>query len=121
MTKETLQERMTTLSRYFARDKWKAESGFFQYPRGKKRTEAVAEALEIAFDPSEFAIKKELNIESLPSTLEEALSELEKDEMLKETLGAHISEKYITAKRDEWNQYCAQVSEWEINQYLNKF
>lgn len=60
MTKETLQERMTTLSRYFARDKWKAESGFFQYPRGKKRTEAVAEALEIAFDPSEFAIKKEL-------------------------------------------------------------
>lgn len=62
MTKETLQERMTTLSRYFARDKWKAESGFFQYPRGKKRTEAVAEALEIAFDPSEFAIKKELNL-----------------------------------------------------------
>ena len=53
---------MTTLSRYFARDKWKAESGFFQYPRGKKRTEAVAEALEIAFDPSEFAIKKELNL-----------------------------------------------------------
>lgn len=62
MTKETLQERMTTLSRYFARNKWKAESGFFQYPRGKKRTEAVAEALEIAFDPSEFAIKKELNL-----------------------------------------------------------
>lgn len=62
MTKETLQERMTTLSRYFARDKWKAESGFFQYPRGKKRTEAVAEALEIAFDPSEFATKKELNL-----------------------------------------------------------
>ena len=62
MTKETLQERMTTLSRYFARDKWKAKSGFFQYPRGKKRTEAVAEALEIAFDPSEFAIKKELNL-----------------------------------------------------------
>ena len=67
------------------------------------------------------AEKKELKIESLPSTLEEALIELENDKLLMETLGEHISEKYITAKRDEWNQYCAQVSEWEINQYLNKF
>ena len=67
------------------------------------------------------AEKKELKIESLPSTLEEALIELENDKLLMETLGEHISEKYIAAKRDEWNQYCAQVSEWEINQYLNKF
>lgn len=36
MTKEALQERMTTLSRYFTRSKWKNEAGVFQYPRGKK-------------------------------------------------------------------------------------
>ncbi len=62
MTTETLQERMMTISRYFTRAKWKNESGVFQYPRGKKRADAVAEALEIAFEPTEFALKKELNL-----------------------------------------------------------
>ena len=62
MTKEALQERMTTLSRYFTRNKWRNESGVFQYPRGKKRTDAVIEALEITFESSEFELKKELNL-----------------------------------------------------------
>lgn len=62
MTTSTLQERITTISRYFSREKWKNESGIFQYPRGKKRTDAVAEALEIAFESSEFKLKKELNL-----------------------------------------------------------
>ena len=62
MTTGTLQERMMTISRYFTREKWKNETGFFQYPRGKRRTDAVVEALEIAFEPTEFELKKELNL-----------------------------------------------------------
>lgn len=62
MTTETLQERVMTISRYFTREKWKNETGIFQYPRGKRRTDAVVEALEIAFEPTEFELKKELNL-----------------------------------------------------------
>ena len=43
MTTGTLQERMMTISRYFTREKWKNETGIFQYPRGKRRTDAVVE------------------------------------------------------------------------------
>ena len=53
---------MMTISRYFTREKWKNETGIFQYPRGKRRTDAVVEALEIAFEPTEFELKKELNL-----------------------------------------------------------
>lgn len=60
-------------------------------------------------------------IEAIPSTLQEAVRELEKDEFVKEVLGKHVSEKYIQAKKEEWAKYTAQVTDWEINQYLNQF
>lgn len=65
--------------------------------------------------------KKERGIEAIPGTLQEAVSELEKDEFIKEVLGKHVSEKYIEAKKEEWARYRSQVTEWEINQYLNQF
>ncbi len=62
--------------------------------------------------------KDELGIENLPVNLYEAVNELEKDEFIKEALGEHISEKYIEAKKHEWEEYRAQVTDWEIDQYL---
>lgn len=67
------------------------------------------------------AEKKELKIEAIPGTLIEAVYELEKDEFVQEVLGKHVSEKYIRAKKEEWAEYRAQVTDWEINQYLNRF
>lgn len=66
------------------------------------------------------AQKAELGIESLPNSLEEALDELEKDTYIKEVLGGHITEKYLEAKRAEWTDYRAQVTDWEIEKYLYK-
>ena len=60
-------------------------------------------------------------IEAIPGTLIEAVNELEKDELIKETLGEHVAKNYIHAKKCEWNEYRSQVSEWETNQYLYKF
>ena len=60
-------------------------------------------------------------IEELPGTLMEAVSCMEKDAFMRETLGDHIFEKYITLKKEEWNRYRRQVTDWEINEYLNKF
>ena len=65
--------------------------------------------------------KKKLGIEAIPGTLIEAVGELEKDEVVRETLGRHVSEKYIEAKKAEWADYRSQVTDWEINQYLNQF
>ena len=65
--------------------------------------------------------KKKLGIEAIPGTLFEAVGELEKDELMRETLGRHVSEKYIEAKKAEWAYYRSQVTDWEINQYLNQF
>lgn len=57
-------------------------------------------------------------IDSLPSSLEEALNELEKDEVLKEALGDHVYENFIKIKREEWDEYRIQVSGYEIDRYL---
>jgi len=62
--------------------------------------------------------KKSLGIESLPSTLKEALSELNKDEVVKSALTDHILENYIEAKREEWENYRIQVHQWELDRYL---
>ncbi len=64
--------------------------------------------------------KEKLGVQSLPMDLEEALEEFEKDEYIKGILGKHITEKYVEAKRAEWTEYRAQVTDWEINNYLYK-
>ena len=65
--------------------------------------------------------KEKFNIEKLPSNLMEAINEFEKDEFIKGVLGEHISQKYVEAKKKEWENYSAEISNWEINQYLYKF
>ena len=65
--------------------------------------------------------REQAGIEKLPSSLWEAIEELEKDTYICDVLGDHLCKKYIAAKREEWNQYCAQVSQWEVDQYLNKY
>lgn len=60
----------------------------------------------------------ELGITSLPGTLEEALDELEKDAVIKGALGNHVYKAFMRAKRVEWDEYRIQVTDWELNRYL---
>jgi glutamine synthetase len=64
---------------------------------------------------------KDFGIEHLPDTLKHAVDELEKDEVMKATLGEHIYNKYVEGKRREWMKYKISVSDWEINRYLMKY
>lgn len=64
--------------------------------------------------------KHELGIESLPADLGEAIAAFENDSYMKQVLGKHITEKYSEAKRAEWADYRAQVTGWEIDNYLYK-
>lgn len=57
-------------------------------------------------------------IENLPISLNEAILELNKNQLIQETLGSHVLENYIAGKMAEWNEYRAQVSDWEYKKYL---
>jgi len=59
-----------------------------------------------------------LALETLPGSLDEALDELHKDEVVKAALGEHVYGRYIEAKQQEWNEYRLHVSQWELNRYL---
>lgn len=65
--------------------------------------------------------KMRLGIETLPATLAEAVEELERDGLVRKVLGLRLAEKYMAAKRREWKQYAAQVTDWELREYLYRF
>ena len=65
--------------------------------------------------------KRRLKIDDLPHNLEEACNELEKDAVIKEALGEHITTNFLAAKRQEWEEYITQVSQWELDNYLAKY
>ncbi|MBP7088932.1 MAG: glutamine synthetase [Candidatus Omnitrophica bacterium] len=60
----------------------------------------------------------ELKIECLPGSLIEAIEIAESSALLKETLGDHIFNNLIMAKKIEWDDYRKRVHEYEINRYL---
>lgn len=67
--------------------------------------------------------KKELlerGIDVIPSNLSKACHYFEDDEFIKQVLGEHVHSKYLAAKRDEWNRFREQVTQWEIDEYLYK-
>ncbi len=68
------------------------------------------------------AADRELNgIDSLPSSLEFALIELEMDAIVRDALGDHIYDKFTAAKEIEWNKYRTRVHNWEREEYLTMY
>ena len=62
--------------------------------------------------------RKERGIISLPETLGEAIDELAESELMLRTMGEHIFNRYVEIKRQEWEDYRVQVSQWELDRYL---
>jgi glutamine synthetase len=73
-------------------------------------------------DPREVAAR---GIRLMPLTLEHAVEELEKDEVLRRALGKVPGGDYIdyfaSVKRQEFRQYHSVVSPWEVDRYLTLF
>jgi glutamine synthetase len=65
--------------------------------------------------------KRRLKIAQLPDNLSDALDRLEKDKVLLDALGGHISEHYLEAKRLEWSAYLSHVHPWEQERYLEEY
>ncbi len=55
---------------------------------------------------------------ALPANLNEAIGQMEKSALVRETLGEHVFEYVLRNKRAEWQDYRRQVSAYELDRYL---
>lgn len=78
------------------------------------------ESLDMNLNELSEEAREEMKIESLPRNLKEAVEEFKKDPLMEKVLGKEVCEKYAQSKLKEWEAYNAQVSDWEIQNYLLK-
>ena len=57
-------------------------------------------------------------IRTLPASLSEAIQLTEKSKLVREALGEHVFNAFITNKKIEWDHYRTQVTGYEIERYL---
>lgn len=62
--------------------------------------------------------RAEKGIKALPASLGEAIQIMEKSELVKECLGEHSFKRFIAIKKQEWDEFRIQVTEYEIKRYL---
>jgi len=62
--------------------------------------------------------RKERGIESLPGSLGEAIAETEKSHLIREVLGDHAFERFIWVKKNEWDDFRIQVTQYELDKLL---
>ena len=62
--------------------------------------------------------RRRLGIEQLPETLGEAIELTAGSELVLRTFGEHMFNRYVEIKRQEWEDYRVQVTQWELARYL---
>jgi glutamine synthetase len=65
--------------------------------------------------------RRENGIENLPSSLQEALEELQSNPVIMDALGDHALTNFVQAKEIEWGMFRTQVHPWEREQYLSLY
>ena len=77
-------------------------------------------------EPAEFNIYElsieeleQRNIKILPTSLWEAYHAFEENDVIKNGLGSHFSEKFLASKYAEWDEYRIQVFGYEKKKYIN--
>jgi glutamine synthetase len=63
----------------------------------------------------------ERKIDLLPTSLADAIEALKNDSLLRETLSEHLFERYVDVKMREWAEFKQQVTQWELETYLDIF
>ncbi|MFC6837160.1 type I glutamate--ammonia ligase [Halomarina ordinaria] len=67
------------------------------------------------------AKREEYGIDTLPANLGQALDALQDDEVVRDALGEHVVEKFVAAKTQEYDEFRVDVSQWELDRYLETF
>ena len=86
--------------------------------KGVENTYELPDPVEEDIYEMDEAARVREGITSLPGSLFEAIQEMEKSELMRETLGNHIYNKVIENKKIEWDRFRTHVSDYELNQYL---
>jgi glutamine synthetase len=60
-------------------------------------------------------------LEILPTSLGEALDVLSQSDVVLSALGPYISDRYLAAKRQEYDEYNHQVTQWELERYISRY
>jgi glutamine synthetase len=58
-------------------------------------------------------------VERIPTTLRDALDDLKADPVIRGALPGHLYTIYDWYKRDEWERFIWQVSDWDVKTYLD--
>jgi glutamine synthetase len=62
--------------------------------------------------------RRTLGVETLPQNLGDAIAETEKSDLVRRALGDHTFERFISLKKQEWDDYRIQVTPYEITKFL---
>lgn len=65
--------------------------------------------------------RRKYKIAELPRDLGEAVDLMKRSTFMKVTLGEHVYDNLLAAKEQEWQDYIAQVHDWEIERYLSLY
>jgi glutamine synthetase len=86
--------------------------------KGVEKNYQLPEPIEEDIYEMDEAAREQAGITSLPGSLYEARQEMEKSELMRETLGDHIFSKVLANKKIEWDRFRTYVTDYEIGQYL---
>jgi glutamine synthetase len=86
--------------------------------KGIEEKYALPDPVEEDIYEMDEAARQRVGIDSLPGNLFEAIQEVEKSQVVRETLGDHIFNKFVENKKIEWDAYRTHVSAYEIDKYL---
>jgi glutamine synthetase len=86
--------------------------------KGVEENYKLPEPIEEDIYEMDEVARERAGITSLPGSLFEAIQEMEKSELMRETLGDHIFYKLIANKKIEWDRFRTHVSKYEIENYL---
>ncbi|MEM2855544.1 MAG: glutamine synthetase family protein [Candidatus Nitrosocaldaceae archaeon] len=64
---------------------------------------------------------RDKNIDTLPSSLIEALMEMKSSKLIKDTFGEYLFNRYLSIKIKEWDEFRMHVTEWEREKYMNMY
>lgn len=67
------------------------------------------------------AERRRAGITDLPDTLFEAINFLDSDDVVMAAIGEHMGRTFVDAKRLEYQAYRREVSQWEIDTYLEQY
>jgi len=79
----------------------------------------MEEKIDVGLPKSE-CCEEGKNVKCLPGTLREAVLLMQRSDFMKNVLGESFVYMYTEAKLKEWDAYMADISQWELTEYLNR-